>query len=89
MSERLVDLFQAELRSRGLGLPGSLGTCGIFGDLLWPPFGDRNYLLTGWEADPAFTLTGPRAFDAKAQTERHPHDRAEAPEPWTRRVAAS
>ena len=41
-----------------LPISGSLGTCGPFADLLWPPCGDRDYVLARTDADPAFTLTG-------------------------------
>ncbi len=55
---RLVDAFQTELRERGLVIPGVLAECGTFGDLLWPPCGDRAYVASRATADPAFTLTG-------------------------------
>jgi hypothetical protein len=46
---RLIDEFRAAWPD-----PLEIVDCGVFGDLLWPPYGSREELL----ADPAFVVTG-------------------------------
>jgi hypothetical protein len=57
LSGRLVDEFEVELARRSLAVPGELEICGVFGDLLWPPCGNRDW-HSRVDVDPAFTLTG-------------------------------
>lgn len=63
----LLDEFNLELRARGLAAPGQIEMCGWFGDLMWTPCGDLDYVKSLPKVDPAFTITSYARYVALAR----------------------
>lgn len=64
---RLLDEFHLELGARGLAASGKIEMCGCFGDLMWPPYGDRDYVISRVTVDPAFMITSYARYVALAR----------------------
>lgn len=64
---RLLDEFQLELQAQGIATLGEIKPCGVFGDLVWSPYGDIRNLSERAGTDPAFTITAYTRYVALAR----------------------
>ena len=55
---RLVDEFRAEVRARGVEVPGELEVFGTFADFEWDEETTASEAFARGERDPAFSVTG-------------------------------